>query len=79
MKKNVVIMMILSMTLIFLGQPAMIVKANNYENEVYENNDVLAPCADKIIIKYRYYNGEQQYRRWNSTKGIWLDDSWKKV
>lgn len=31
---------------------------------------------DNIIIKYRIYNGIKQYRRWNATKGIWVDAYW---
>lgn len=34
------------------------------------------PLADVIITKYRVYGGKWQYRRWNDTKGIWVDPKW---
>lgn len=38
-------------------------------------NDIM-PLADVIVIKSRIYNGKQQYRRWNQTKGCWVDPYW---
>lgn len=35
--------------------------------------------ADEIIMKYRYLNGHVQCRRWNATKGYWVDPYWKNV
>ena len=35
-----------------------------------------APCADVIVYKFRLYNGKQQYRRWNETRGYWVDPYW---
>ena len=32
--------------------------------------------ADIIIMKTRFYNGVLQYRRWNETKGYWVDPYW---
>lgn len=32
--------------------------------------------TDKIVIKYRVYNGKTQYRRWNATKQCWVDPKW---
>lgn len=32
--------------------------------------------ADKIVVKYREYKGRLQYRRWNETKGYWVDSHW---
>ena len=34
------------------------------------------PRADKIVVKYRTVNGVRQYRRWNETKGCWVDPDW---
>ncbi len=31
---------------------------------------------DIIVRKYRIYNGTRQYRRWNVTKGCWVDPAW---
>lgn len=36
----------------------------------------IQPRADKIVYKYRIYNGVHQYRRWNETKGCWVDPAW---
>ena len=34
---------------------------------------------DRIEYKFRYYNGVLQYRRWNATKGYWIDATWLNV
>ena len=31
---------------------------------------------DNIITKYRLHNGRLQYRRWNTTYGVWVDPYW---
>lgn len=36
----------------------------------------VAPCADEIVTKFRAYNGKVQYRRWNQTRGYWVDKHW---
>ena len=36
----------------------------------------IMPCADVIVYKFRIYNGKQQYRRWNETRGYWVDPYW---
>ncbi len=33
-------------------------------------------AADTIVVKTRMYNGELQYRRWNETKKVWIDNKW---
>lgn len=43
------------------------------ENKVYEN---VMRWEDEIIMKYRYYDGRLQYRRWNETKQCWVDPYW---
>jgi len=32
--------------------------------------------ADVIVRKYRINNGVTQYRRWNETRGYWVDPDW---
>lgn len=39
----------------------------------------IIPYADVIIIKYRMNNGKLEYRRWNETKGYWVDSEWLPV
>ena len=41
-----------------------------------EVTNTIQPRADKIVTKYRMYNGVPQYRRWNETKGCWVDPAW---
>ena len=36
----------------------------------------ITPYADVIVVKVRYYNGQYQYRRWNETRGYWVDPEW---
>lgn len=35
--------------------------------------------TDTIEYVYRTYNGKLQYRRWNATKGYWIDATWLDV
>lgn len=44
-----------------------------------EDNSTIMPQADVIEVKYRIYNGKLQYRRWNATRGYWVDSTWKNV
>ena len=44
--------------------------------ETSESESVIEPRADVIIIKYRTYNGVVQYRRWDETRGYWVDPEW---
>ena len=37
---------------------------------------VADPNADVIIWKYRVNNGVAEKRRWNVTKGVWVDPAW---
>ena len=41
--------------------------------------DVEGRISDHIEMKYRYYNGHVQCRRWNATQGYWVDPYWKNV
>ncbi len=36
----------------------------------------IIPYADVIVYKFRLYKGVQQYRRWNETRGYWVDPYW---
>lgn len=35
--------------------------------------------TDCIEYYYRFYNGVLQFRRWNATKGYWIDATWLNV
>ncbi len=36
----------------------------------------IQPRADVIEYKFRTYNGQLQYRRWNATRNYWVDPYW---
>ena len=47
--------------------------------EIVSTNDAeIEPRADVIVAKFRYdpVTGKAQYRRWNETKGCWVDPKW---
>lgn len=37
---------------------------------------IAQPYADVIVNKYRIYGGKLQKRRWNETRGYWVDPYW---
>lgn len=50
-----------------------------------EIEPLVTPCSiednstyssDTIEYVYRVYEGKLQYRRWNATKGYWIDATW---
>lgn len=43
--------------------------------ESNSESDII-PHADVIVYKYRIHNGVHQYRRWNETRGYWVDPYW---
>ena len=44
---------------------------------VVESTEEIEPRADIIEIKYRVTpDNKLQYRRWNSTRGYWVDPYW---
>lgn len=46
-------------------------------SEVTTNSEQIEPRADIIEICYRLTpEGKLQYRRWNSTRGYWVDPEW---
>lgn len=55
-----------------------------YANSFIPNEPVLqsyttskCPRADKIETKFRVTSDNVlQYRRWNATKGVWVDSDW---
>lgn len=39
-------------------------------------NIMVEPRSDVIVTKFRILNDVIQYRRWNETKGVWVDNDW---
>lgn len=46
------------------------------ENVMMSMQGSIIPRADVIVTKYRDYHGVLQYRRWNETRGYWVDKEW---
>ena len=79
MKKKLLIVAAVCASLFVVG-PTVNVSAAEVEQDVQEQsvqNDIgVAPCADEIVTKFRAYNGKVLYRRWNQTRGYWVDKHW---
>ena len=80
MKKKLLIVAAICASL-FVVAPAVSVSAAEVESEVQvqsEQSDIgIEPCADEIVTKFRLIDGKKlQYRRWNQTRGYWVDKKW---
>ena len=53
----------------FAQAPVAAVSTNSEVNGV-------EPRADIIEYKYRILGDKRQYRRWNATRGYWVDPEW---
>lgn len=78
MKKKLVIAM-LALGLVALVPSVSEVKAAEVSSvpEVTTEDSTIMPRADVIEVKYRIKDGRLQYRRWNATRGYWVDSEWK--
>lgn len=79
MKKRFLIAAAICASLFVVG-PTVNVSAAEVEQDVQEQsvqNDIgVAPYADEIVMKFRVHNNKVQYRRWNQTRGYWVDKHW---
>ena len=81
MKKKLLIVATVCASL-FVVAPAVSVSAAEVESEsqvqTIQNDDIgIAPCADEIVTKFRLYKKTKlQSRRWNQTRGYWVDKDW---
>ena len=79
MKKKLLIVAAVCASL-FVVMPTASVNAAEVEGEVQEQsvqNDIgVASCADVIVTKFRLNKDKLQYRRWNQTRGYWVDKHW---
>lgn len=79
MKKNFLIVTAMCALLVGVA-PIASVSAAEVEQDVQEQsvqNDIgVAPCADEIVTKFRINKDKVQYRRWNQTRGYWVDKKW---
>lgn len=58
--------------------PVANVRAAEYTglSQTMSTNIFVKPRTDVIVRKYRTIYGVLQYRRWNETRGVWVDDDW---
>ena len=79
MKKKFLIAVAICASL-FVVAPSVSVSAAEVEPEVQvqseKSNIGVAPCADEIVTKFRINKDKVQYRRWNQTRGYWVDKHW---
>ena len=79
MKKNFLI--VTEMCALLVGvAPIASGSAAEVEQDVQEQtiqSDIgIAPSADEIVTKFRINKDKVQYRRWNQTRGYWVDKKW---
>ena len=70
MKKKIMMFVFLA---ILILSPVLSVRAKITNDSVY---GMSVQRADVIVKKYRVSNGVLQYRRWNETRGYWVDKKW---
>lgn len=82
MRKKLVVAM-LALGLVAVVPAVSEVKAAEVSSEaeitVTTESGAIMPQADVIEVKYRVHDGKLQYRRWNATRGYWVDATWKNV
>ena len=71
MKKNL-LLFICIVIFIFIAPCMAEENPDNNETEIVNSET----STDVIITRYRYFEGHNQYRRWNVTKQIWVDPYW---
>lgn len=77
-KKNIIIMLVITMFLAVF--PVKRVYAEDVSVATVKRQESNAMVrADRIVTKYRVYDGKLQYRRWNETRGYWVDSKWLSV
>ena len=81
MKKKILIAAAICASL-FVIVPTGYVSAAEVETESIPqtqnafDNIAIAPYKDVIETKFRSYKNKVQYRRWNATRGYWVDKDW---
>lgn len=76
MKKKILSLIIMMLICIGMAIPANAQGFTDTAEITLDTNTVISTFADKIEVKYRLYNGKRQYRRWNVTRGYWVDPYW---
>lgn len=78
MRKELILLGTISMLLasVFSGTSEM---NNMVSLQIQDNilfNEEIVPYADSIVTKYKLINAKLYYRRWNESKGYWVDSDW---
>ena len=68
-------MIIICMSVVMLFTNPLILNAQEPATFTAEEDDGYMR-ADVIVTKFRVLNGKVQYRRWNETRGYWVDPDW---
>jgi len=81
MRKSIIlkVMSVLAVVVMSLSATSgMTAKALKSEQPISEESTsaIMVISADVIVTKFREYNGLLQYRRWNETRGYWVDPYW---
>lgn len=76
--KKTMCMLVLALSLGGIGVTACANETTMIQ-ETEVTQDVESRISDHIEMKFRYYNGHLQCRRWNATQGYWVDPYWKNV
>ncbi len=77
MKKSSKIMAILFSAMIAVSAMTATAQAASIDPPAAQSADTgIQPHADVIVTKYRAYQGKLQKRRWNETRGYWVDPYW---
>ena len=75
MRKKLVLILMVACCL--QAVPADFFAADFEVPQTYVDESKIQVLADDVIVyKYRLYNGKPQYRRWNRTRGCWVDPDW---
>ncbi|MEZ3444091.1 MAG: hypothetical protein K1W30_02935 [Lachnospiraceae bacterium] len=68
------------MSILFTPVFAETLEMNNMASFQIQSNSLLnegiTPYADSIVTKYKLINSKLYYRRWNESKGYWVDSDW---
>lgn len=77
MKKFIVILASLAMFVMSAESiPAYAQERVEPSSVVQESGGEITPYAEVIVNKYRIHINVLQMRRWNETRGYWVDPAW---
>lgn len=75
MKRKLIVLILILITGLYMSESETFAASTNCIGET-QDNEFTVRAGDKIIKKYRTYNGKRQYRRWNTVKKCWIDKNW---